>query len=182
MRGYYGTATEGHAMRRCSKLRSTSRCAPGRGSVRRPRVQRISPDFITLEWNWSPDGMLLVLRPAGPPEPLLCFYRCRYARKSNLANATPDKIEQLTQVCEPASSDHSKEEVTDETRCECRKIENNSFSPLLVPQHTDLIKVVRNYLLEGTDSTRQIDIELYELNVYSASDPHPLLADTKFLR
>jgi hypothetical protein len=111
----------------------------------------------------------------------LSSYRHSVRRHVNLANATPDEIEQLTQVCEPAISDHSKEEVTNETRRKRRKIESKSFSPLLVPRHTDLIKIVRNYLLEGTDSTRQIDIELYELNVYSASDPHPLLADTKFL-
>ncbi|KAH9963499.1 hypothetical protein BGW80DRAFT_1179829 [Lactifluus volemus] len=102
-----------------------------------------------------------------PPSHFYLFYKNPLRRHVNLANATPDEIEQLTQVCEPASFDHSKEEVTDETRPKRGKIEYNSFSPLLVPRYTDLIKIVRNYLLEGTDSTRQIDIELYELNVYS---------------
>jgi hypothetical protein len=108
-------------------------------------------------------------------------YRRSIRRHVNLANATPEELEQLAQICEPAISDHSKEEVTDETRRKRRKIESNSVSPWLVPHHTDLIKIVRNYLLEGTDSTRQINIELYELNVYSASDPHILLADNKLL-
>ena len=40
------------------------------------------------------------------------------------------------------------------------------FTPLTL-DHTDLIKIVRNYLLEGTDSSRQIKVELYKLNVYS---------------
>jgi hypothetical protein len=104
-------------------------------------------------------------------------YRRSIHRHVNLANATPEELEQLAQICEPAISD----QVADETRRKRRKIESNSVSPWLVPHHTDLIKIVRNYLLEGTDSTRQINIELYELNVYSASDPHPLLAGTKLL-
>ncbi|KAH9972501.1 hypothetical protein BGW80DRAFT_1173025 [Lactifluus volemus] len=90
-------------------------------------------------------------------------YRRSIHRHVNLANATPEELEQLAQICEPTISD----KVADETRRKRRKIESNSVSPWLVPHHTDLIKIVRNYLLEGTDSTRQINIELYELNVYS---------------
>ncbi|KAI0256444.1 hypothetical protein BJV78DRAFT_1172343 [Lactifluus subvellereus] len=39
------------------------------------------------------------------------------------------------------------------------------FSTPLVPDHTDLIKIVRDYLLEGADSTRKIKVELCEFNV-----------------
>ncbi|KAH9956379.1 hypothetical protein BGW80DRAFT_1388114 [Lactifluus volemus] len=46
-------------------------------------------------------------------------------------------------------------------------MDNDRFSPLLVPEHTDLIKIVRNCLLEGTDSNRQIKVESHKLNVYS---------------
>jgi len=46
-------------------------------------------------------------------------------------------------------------------------MDTDHFSTPLVPDHTDLIKIVRDYLLEGTDSTRKIKVELYKLNVYS---------------
>ncbi|KAI0248327.1 hypothetical protein BJV78DRAFT_1237563, partial [Lactifluus subvellereus] len=46
-------------------------------------------------------------------------------------------------------------------------MDTDRFSTPLVPDHTDLIKIVRDNLLEGTDSTRKIKVELYKLNVYS---------------
>ena len=39
-------------------------------------------------------------------------------------------------------------------------------SPLPVPYHTYLIKIMRGYPLEGTDSTRKIGVELYKLNMF----------------
>ncbi|KAI0246402.1 hypothetical protein BJV78DRAFT_1255310 [Lactifluus subvellereus] len=67
----------------------------------------------------------------------------------------------------------------DETYRKARKMDTNRFSTPLVPDHTDLIKIVRDYLLEGTDSTRKIKVELYKLNVYNVriscgrvSNPH----------
>ena len=55
----------------------------------------------------------------------------------------------------------------DEIYRKARKMDTDRFSTPLVPDHTDLIKIVRNYLLEGTDSTRGINVELHKLNVYS---------------
>ena len=43
-----------------------------------------------------------------------------------------------------------------------------SFRPMLNLLHTDMIKIIRDCLLEGTKSTKPIKIELYELNVCSA--------------
>jgi hypothetical protein len=161
--------------------RSYSPLYESQSSISRPSYadRYNSPRLISISFTnppkmvMSPGSYLLMLSPSP--------YRRSICRHVNLANATPEELEQLTQFCEHTSTDHSKEEVTDETRRKRRKIESNGFSPFLVPQLTDLIKIVRNYLLEGTDSTRQIDIELYELNVYSASDPPLLLADTKLL-
>ena len=34
--------------------------------------------------------------------------------------------------------------------------------------HTDMIKIIRECLFEGTESTKPIEIEFYELNVCSA--------------
>jgi hypothetical protein len=38
---------------------------------------------------------------------------------------------------------------------------------MLDPFHTDLVKIIRDYLLEGTESKEVIKTEPYELNVYS---------------
>jgi hypothetical protein len=54
----------------------------------------------------------------------------------------------------------------DETYRKAKKMDNDRFSTLLVPDHTDLIKFVRFYLLEGWKSYETIEIEPHELNVY----------------
>jgi hypothetical protein len=82
-------------------------------------------------------------------------------------DATPQEIEQLAQACQPAAFGLNKEEVMDETYRKAGKMDIDCFSTLLTPDHTDLIKIVRNYLLEGADSSRQIKVELYKLTVYS---------------
>jgi hypothetical protein len=87
-------------------------------------------------------------------------------RHINLANATPDELEQLTQACEPASFGVNKEDVLDETYRKAGKLDLGCFAPLLDPVHTDLSKIIRDYLLEGTQSTNNIKMELYKLNVY----------------
>jgi hypothetical protein len=71
-------------------------------------------------------------------------------RHINLANATPDEVEQLTQACGPVG-----------------KMDSECFSPMLDPFHTELVKIIRDYLLEGTESKEVIKTEPYELNVYS---------------
>jgi hypothetical protein len=76
---------------------------------------------------------------------LLIFYR-----HINLANATPDEVEQLTLACEPAG-----------------KMDSECFSPMLDLFHTDLVKIIRGYLLDGTKLKEDMKIEPYELNVYS---------------
>ena len=46
-------------------------------------------------------------------------------------------------------------------------MDTDYFATPLLPDHTDLIKIVRNYLLEGTHSSRKIKVEISKLNVYS---------------
>ena len=86
-------------------------------------------------------------------------------------NATPEELEQLIQACETASFGRGKDDVVDETYRKAKKMDKDSFTALLVPDNTDLVKIVRNYLLEGTDSDRKIKIELHKLNVYSMPCP-----------
>ena len=56
----------------------------------------------------------------------------------------------------------------DETYRKAGKMDSESFSPMLDLSHTDLVKIVRGYLLEGHQSTKNIKTELYKLNVYGA--------------
>ncbi|KAF8464538.1 hypothetical protein DFH94DRAFT_395841 [Russula ochroleuca] len=88
------------------------------------------------------------------------------ARYINLANATPDELEQLTQACEPTSFG-KKHEVLDGTYRKPGKMDSERFAPMLDPLHTDLMKIIYDCLLEGTQSTRRIKTELHELSVYS---------------
>ena len=75
-------------------------------------------------------------------------------------------MEQLAQACEPASFGKNHENVLDETYRKAGKMDSESFSPMLDLSHTDLVEIVRGYLLEGHQSTKNIKTELYKLNVY----------------
>ena len=55
----------------------------------------------------------------------------------------------------------------DETYRKAVKMDSGCFASMLDPFHTDLIKIVRGYLLEGSKSTTGIKAELYKLNIYS---------------
>jgi hypothetical protein len=60
----------------------------------------------------------------------------------------------------------------DETYRKAGKMDTDCFSTPLTPDYTDLIKIVRNCLLEGKDTCRPIKVELYKLNVYSTCVIH----------
>jgi hypothetical protein len=75
-------------------------------------------------------------------------------------------VEQLTDCCEPASFGKKQVEVLDETYRKAGKLDSECFSPMLDLSHTDLMKIIRGYLLEGTESKEDIKTELYKLNVY----------------
>jgi hypothetical protein len=75
-------------------------------------------------------------------------------------------LDQLAQACEPASFGRKHENVFDETYRKAGKMDPECFSPMLDPFRADLIKIIRGYLLEGTQSTENIKAELYKLNIY----------------
>ncbi|KAF8495736.1 hypothetical protein F5888DRAFT_1615515 [Russula emetica] len=89
------------------------------------------------------------------------------ARHVNFANATSNELEQLAQACEPASFGMVKEDVLDETYRKAGKMNLGHFSLILDPVRVDLMKIICNNLLEGTQSTGNIRAELSKLNVYS---------------
>jgi hypothetical protein len=82
--------------------------------------------------------------------------------------ATSNELEQLAQACESASFGLSDEDILDETYDTAGKMDSDLFSTPLVPKQTDLVKVMRGYLLEGAGSARKLKVELYKLNVYVA--------------
>ena len=94
-----------------------------------------------------------------------------YYRRIDLANATCDELEQLVGACEHTSSDVDKNAMTDGPA----KMDPGSFAPLLVPVQTNLVKVIRDYHLEGDKSSQRLKMELRELNVYSAHFHRSLL-------
>ena len=60
----------------------------------------------------------------------------------------------------------NQENVLNETYRKAGKMDSDKFSPMLDLFQTDLIKIIRGYLLEGKDSTKSIKVELHKLNVY----------------
>jgi hypothetical protein len=76
-------------------------------------------------------------------------------------------LEQVTQACEPAFFGLKQERVLDESYRKAGKMDSECFASTLDPLYTDLIKIIRGYLLEGNKSTRGIKAELYKLNIYS---------------
>jgi hypothetical protein len=78
-------------------------------------------------------------------------------RHINLANTTPDELERLTQACG----------VFDDAYHKAGKMDSEWFSSSLDLVRTDLIKIIRGYLLDGEESTKTMGIETNRLNIYS---------------
>ena len=78
-------------------------------------------------------------------------------------------MEQLAQACEPASFGKGNETVFDEAYRKAGKMDSELFSPMLDPSQTNLIKIIRTNLLEGTQgdpAKKTMKLELYKLNIY----------------
>ncbi|KAI0276031.1 hypothetical protein BGY98DRAFT_935363 [Russula aff. rugulosa BPL654] len=101
--------------------------------------------------RWNETGRLLF-----PEACFSLFYKVTKdshdARHINLANVTPDELEQLAQACEPASFGRDKEDVLDETYRKAGKMKLGHFSLNLDPR---------------VHITGNIWAELYKFNVYS---------------
>ena len=90
-------------------------------------------------------------------------------RKINLANATPEELEHLSDACQPATFGVNNKDVYDESYRKARKMDFGNFATLLDVEAVGLLDVVRNELLEGENEFRQINAEIYKLNVYGTS-------------
>ncbi|KAA1470644.1 hypothetical protein DENSPDRAFT_710927 [Dentipellis sp. KUC8613] len=87
-------------------------------------------------------------------------------RYVDLANATLAQLDALSASCAPAPFGLGNKDVFDETYRKAGKMDCSEFSTPLVPERTRLIDIIRDELLEGEESKKQIEIELYKLNVY----------------
>jgi len=88
------------------------------------------------------------------------------ARHVNFTDATSDELEQLAQTCQPATFGRNDKDVMDETYRKAGKMDSELFSTPLVYDYTDIVNIVRECLLDGTDSLRKLKVELYKFNVY----------------
>jgi hypothetical protein len=87
-------------------------------------------------------------------------------RHVNFTSATSDELEQLAQACQPATFGRNDETVMDETYRKAANMDPDLFFTPLGYDHTDIVKIVRDCLLDSTDSPRKLKVELYKLNVY----------------
>jgi hypothetical protein len=78
-----------------------------------------------------------------------------------------DELEKLTQACDPASFGVNEKEVLDENYRKAGKMDPERFASQLDLVQTDLMKIIRRHLLEGTQSRNHIIAKLHKLNVYS---------------
>jgi hypothetical protein len=83
-------------------------------------------------------------------------------------------LEQLAQVCEPASLNVVEEGTTNEPHCKVWKMDSGHYASVLSPDQTGLGKLIGDYLFEDSQTSKSqsnIEMELQELNLYSAYSP-----------
>ena len=69
-------------------------------------------------------------------------------------------------ACEPATFGRSGEDVMDESYRKAGKLDVSRFATPFVPERTDLVRIVPEFLLEGEDNKTAVEMELYKLNIY----------------
>jgi hypothetical protein len=68
----------------------------------------------------------------------------------DFANATSNELEQLAQACEPASFSLNDEDDLDGTYHKAGKMDSDlSSTPLVAPEQTDRVKVIRGYSISS---------------------------------
>ena len=87
-------------------------------------------------------------------------------RVINLIQASGEQLEALMHACEPASFGRDGEDVMDESYRKAGKLDASSFATPIVPERTDLVRIVYDFLLEGEDNETTMEMEMYKLNVY----------------
>jgi hypothetical protein len=78
-------------------------------------------------------------------------------------------LELLSQACQPATFGLGQADILDENYRKALKLDTSDFSINFSLERSGLLDIVRSGLLEGHDGNREIEGELYKLNVYGES-------------
>ncbi|KAG9308531.1 hypothetical protein JVU11DRAFT_11875 [Chiua virens] len=99
-----------------------------------------------------------------PEHQLLLYYGQRTdLHRLDLAHATTEELEALSQACEPATFGLNNKDVLDETYRKAGKLDLDEFATLFDPRSLGIHDVIERDLL-ATDQA--VEFELYKLNVY----------------
>ncbi|KIY63509.1 hypothetical protein CYLTODRAFT_359861 [Cylindrobasidium torrendii FP15055 ss-10] len=95
---------------------------------------------------------------------------CSCTRKAdvlNLANATPEELQNLISACDAAPFGRGNETVMDESYRKALKLELAQFSLPFELIETGIVNKIQHELVDSPDATqRSIRTELYKLNIY----------------
>jgi hypothetical protein len=84
----------------------------------------------------------------------------------DLSQPSEAELAHLSSVCEPATFGVNQKDVLDESYRKARKLDVAHFATTFELRKSGIMDVVRAALLEGHDSNRPVEAELYKLNVY----------------
>jgi hypothetical protein len=126
---------------------------------------QLTTSCFSLFYKLSKDGSAARFEIlASPTTPVTLTHH----RHVDLANATPNDLEELAQACQSPSLRVVEQGATNELHCNVRKMDPECFAPRLAPEQTSLVKLIGDYLFELEGTQPKIKTELRELNVYSA--------------
>jgi hypothetical protein len=83
-----------------------------------------------------------------------------------LTTATEQELNEFTNECDLATFGLNNADVLDESYRKARKLDKVHFACNFNPERSGLIDAVLNTLLEGQDEDKEVEVELYKLNVY----------------
>ncbi|KDQ51577.1 hypothetical protein JAAARDRAFT_139962 [Jaapia argillacea MUCL 33604] len=97
---------------------------------------------------------------------ILFYGKDELAHRLDLASATEEQLERLSQACDVATFGVDQQDVHDESYRKAGKLDQDHFATSFNPDSVGLTNIIRSNLLEGHDEKKAIHMELYKLNVY----------------
>jgi len=83
-----------------------------------------------------------------------------------LSQASESELEDLSGACDPATFGVNQKDVLDESYRKAGKLDIVNFATKFKLEKSGIMDAIRAALLEGHDSNRHVEAELYKLNVY----------------
>ncbi|THH19107.1 hypothetical protein EUX98_g8837 [Antrodiella citrinella] len=101
------------------------------------------------------------------PTDLILFYgKDDDAQRLDFTTATEEKLQRLSQACDPATFGLNHEDVLDETYRKAGKIDTDHFMSTFDLDASGLLPLISGKLLEGGQEDSAIRAERYKINVY----------------